>query len=605
MQMLSRQPSLPLGSSIAKFALEIFPVDNGRPTSSSTIVVPRRLPEPQKSSLGGLPLEIWDSILEHLFPKELVVLAQLNSHFHKLVTGSIPWRFFRALFPTSRKIWNLSWEDARDGYFARTIPPSGHERVKTHGLALPQDQLFHNLFLGANRKIIEFLGPSVRHRHNTFLTQTDFAARTSRSWRICTSHDSYLIGPVISVGKVVLNLPPRGHHLRPAGLDIVGTVLFWVDYEDRPLDFGIDDDGIYFDDEIGENVLWPEHAFPEDAEGPSLLHTLFLSWNESRFEFSGSMVSALSSVGLGRKQVLRLYDYEKRSVNSIPFDNILRHEGPWLGEWVSPWILPWGFDDDDNLLFKILDTRMENGIERIRCVQTSYNLENMRTTFSVEILEDIQLLNPWNFQLFSDQCWGYPAKDSEGNIWCILRDLRDGNIVRRVGPLNPPNTKPKEYSCHISMFHVMFQDKSSRRSSTIKPANSPLRIFPINPLFPFIKREFNIAQVEMPFSQAPCLYELSPPFHPNPPEFWTFGGEDASERYLFFQGGAKDTSDFITSQEWRKWVVWDSVQREWSILQCERDWEAGGFFALYSETDGLGQRVGLDWVYMGGMLNAY
>src|SRR6202035_3356372 len=126
-----------------------------------------------------------------------------------------------------------------------------------------------------------------------------------------------------------------------------------------------------------------------------------------------------------------------------------------------------------------LDTRIVNGMEHARCVHTSLNLASMRTTFSIEILEDIQLLSPWNFQMFSDQCWGYPVKDTNGDIWCILRDLRDGNIVKRLGPLNYPGTKPTDYSCHISMFHVIFQDKSMRFGAKSSPAYTPLRVFPI------------------------------------------------------------------------------------------------------------------------------
>jgi hypothetical protein len=547
---------------------------------------------------GGLPIEIWDVVLTWLTPRDLVTLAQLNSTFNNVVTNSIPWRFYRTLFPTSRKIWALSWTEAHEGYFARTIPPTGREPTTFHDLNLPQDQLFSTLFLGTNRRIIEFLGPSVRHRHNTFVTQTDFLARSCRSWRIKCTQEA-LTGQVVSVQKVDVNLPPRGHHLRPAGLDVVGTFLFWVDYADQPLDFSIAHDGIQFDDEIGENVLWPDRVFDETGGELCLLHMLFLSWGESRFEFSGQMVSAVASIGpWGRKQILRLFDYERNRAYSIPFDDILGDQGPWLGEWRSPWILPWGFDDDGNLLFKILDTRIVHERERIRCVQTSYNLESMRTTFSVEIFEDIQLLNPWNFQMFSDQCWGYPVRDRRGNVWCILRDLRDGNIVRRVGPLNSPGTQPTDYACHISMFHVIFQDKSTRFASRKKPAHTPLRIFPINPVLPAVQCKHHLPIVEKPSFHAQLLYELSPPSHPEPPDFWTFGGEEAAERYLFFQGATKDNGDNILYPEWKKWIVWDSVRREWSILKCKRDWEVDGYFVLFSEIDGDTERVGLDWVRM-------
>ena len=557
-------------------------------------------PDPQKSSaLGTLPLDIWNSILDHLTPLDLVSLAQLNSTFHTTVTTSLPWRFYTTLFPTSRRIWALSWKEAHDGYFARTAPPRGDEVVNfsTANGTLPQDKAFASLFLGTNRRVIEFFGASVRHRHDTFLTQTDDVTHTCRSWQI-TSTEQYSMGQVMSVKKRVVKLPPIGNHLKPAGLDVVGTFLFWVDYADSALEYTIDADGISFTEEFGEMVLWPDRAFDEDTEGPSLLRRLFLSWGESQFDFTGQMVCARASVG-GRKQVLRLYDYESLRVHNIPFEYILGDSGPWLGPWKAPWILPWGFDDDGNLLFKILDTRRVDSTEYIRCVQTSFNLDTMRTTFSVEILEDIQLLNPWNFQMFSDQCWGYPARDVQGDIWCILRDLRDGNLVRRIGPLNVPGSRPKDYSCHISMFHIIFQDKSARFRSTpaSTPAPTPLRIFPINDLPPSIQRKYRLPTCP-PASQAHMLYELSPPAHPSPPGFWTFGGEDAAERYLFFQGSTRNTENAALYDDWKKWVVWDSVRREWSVLQCRHEWLMDGFYCLFSETDGEEERVGLDWVRM-------
>ena len=554
---------------------------------------------PTSSPLGNLPLDIWNTILDFLPPLDLVTVAQLNSTFHTTVTTSLPWRFYTTLFPTSRRIWALSWKEAYDGYFARTAPPRGDEFVNFNTLngTLPQDKTFATLFLGTNRRMIEFFGASVRHRHDTFLTQTDDVTHTCRSWQV-TSTEQYSMGQVVSVKKTVVNLPPIGHHLKPAGLDVVGTSLFWVDYADSPLEYTIDEDGegIAFMDEIGDNVLWPMGAFDEGIEDFSLLQKLFLSWGESQFEFTGQMVSARASVG-ERKQVLRLYDYESQRTHNISFELILGPSGPWLGPWKAPWILPWGFDDDGNLLFKILDTRLVDSTERIRCVQTSFNLASMRTTFSVEILEDIQLLNPWNFQMFSDQCWGYPTRDPNGDIWCILRDLRDGNLVHRVGPLNIPGSKPKDYSCHISMFHIIFQDKSARLKSKIpSPAPTPLRIFPIKPVPPSIQRRYHLPGPTSP--QSHLLYELSPPPHPAPPGFWTFGGEDAAERYLFFQGSTRNTENVAWYDDWKKWVVWDSVRREWSVLQCRHEWLMDGFYCLFSEIDGEAERVGLDWVRM-------
>ena len=407
------------------------------------------------------------------------------------------------------------------------------------------------------------------------------------------------MGEVVSVAEVVLNLPPRGYHLKPAGLDVVGTFLFWVDYVSDPLGFSIDNEGIHFDDDFWGNVLWPDGVFDETGEDLSLLQKLFLRWGENRFDFSGQMVSAAASVQQpNHQQILRLYDYQTSQVHSVSFDKILGEEGPWLGKWRSPWILPWGFDDDGNLLFKILDTRIVNNVEVLRCVQTSFNLESMRTTFSVEILEDIQLLNPWNFQMFSDQCWGYPVKDASGNIWCILRDLRNGNLVRRIGPLNRSGTKPDDYACHISMFHVIFQDKSARHRTKSRPAYAPLRVFPINPVSPAIRHEYGIPDMELPSPHSQLLYELEPPPHPDPPGFWTFGGEDAAERYLFFQGSPIRVENAAMSDDWKKWIVWDSYRREWSIVKCQRDPRALGFYCLYSEIDGNMDRVGLDWVQM-------
>jgi hypothetical protein len=445
--------------------------------------------------------------------------------------------------------------------------------------------------------VIEFFGASVRHRHDTFLTER-IDVTSTRSWQI-TSTEQYSMGQVVSVKKTVVNLPPMGHHLKPAGLDVVGTFLFWVDYADSPLEYTVDAEGISFTDEIGDHVLWPMGAFDNDVNDELfLLQKLFLSWGESEFEFTGQMVCATASVG-ARKQVLRLYDYETQRIHNIPFERILGDSGPWLGAWNAPWILPWGFDDDGNLLFKILDTRRVGLTERLRCVQTSFNLASMQTTFSVEILEDIQLLNPWNFQMFSDQCWGYPAKDEHGDIWCILRDLRDGNIVRRVGPLNIPGSKPKDYSCHISMFHIIFQDKSARfKSKSPPPAHTPLRIFPIKPVPPSIQRKHHLPPPTA-FTHAHLLYELSPPGHPSPPGFWTFGGEDAAERYLFFQGSTIDNAENpAMGDDWKKWIVWDSARREWSVLQCGHEWSMDGFYCLFSEIDGEEERVGLDWVRM-------
>jgi hypothetical protein len=197
--------------------------------------------------------------------------------------------------------------------------------------------------------------------------------------------------------------------------------------------------------------------------------------------------------------------------------------------------------------------------------------------------------------LFSDQCWAYPVKDTDGNIWCIVRDLRNGNLVSRVGPLNSKGTKPTEFTCHLSMFHVIFQEKSARFESQSVPAAAPLRIFPINDVAYNIQRRYRFSPADPPRSSQ-CLYELRPPFHPDAPGFWAFAGEDASERYLFFQGSPLRTDDSMRRDDWKKWVVWDSMRREWSVLQCQRDWDVDGFYCLFSEVDGDNERVGLDWV---------
>jgi len=610
MQMLTRNSAVGINGLCkppqTQTSLSTFLSVTGTPHASS---VSLRRPSPSTASVdGGLPLELWNVVFAYLLPADLVTVAQLNSAFHTSVTSSIPWRFCTSLFPTSRRIWALTWNEAIDGYYARTVPPSHHEPISfrpAQPRLLPQDQPFGTLFIGTNRRVIEFFGPSVRHRHDTFLTQTDPHSRLCRSWRI-RSTPQYAMGHVVSVAKAEVSLPPPGHHLRPAGLDVVGNFLFWVDYENNVLPFSITGKQIEFGDEIGENVLWPESgALPDSASHMSLLRELFLSWGESRPVFSGQMVSAAASLVPSRQQNLRLFDYDSGRTYCIPFSNILGSEGPWLGNWCWPWILPWGFDDDGNLLFKIVDTRMDGGKEKIRCVQTSYNLAAMKTTFSVEIFEDIQLLNPWNFQLFSDQCWGYPAKDAGGDIWCILRDLRDGNIVRRIGPLNYPGNEPTDYSCHVSMFHVIFQDKTLRWPPLKKPYFAPLRVFPITPILPSTKRSCRITSDDgLPAQHTQVLYELSPPSvsDPSPPGYWTFGGEDAAERYLFFQGFPIDSSPDafqLTGEDWTRWVVWDSFRREWSFVNCERQGTLDGFFCLFSEIDADGrEHVGLDWVRM-------
>jgi hypothetical protein len=548
--------------------------------------------------LAGLTHDVWDGVVGYLYPPDLLSLAQVNSSLFDVVTTSLPWRFYKNLFPTSRPIWALSWKDAHMGYFSRTCPPHGKERVTyslTDAVGLPQTERFLSLFKDTHRRVIEFFGPSVRHRHDVYLTQLEHNFHVCRSWKI-TSAPEYAMGEVNSVTKVSVQLPPGGHHLRPAGLDLVGTSLFWVEYADAPIKYTLSaENGIGFEEGFGEMALWPDRAFEGRGE-PSLLKGLFLSWGEAQFGFSGQMACATPTVRQGgRKQVLRLYDYQTRRIYSLPFEMIIKQQGPWLGKWRAPWILPWGFDDDENLLFKIVDTRIVNGQERLRCVQTSFNLETMKTTFSVEILEDILLLSPWNFQLFSDQCWAYPVRDSVGNIWCILRDLRDGNLVQRVGPLNRPRTLPTDFSVHISMYHVIFQDKSPRLESCSVPSRTPLRVFPINPVPHHVLRNYHFRTPERGTSL--CLYELEAPSHPFPPGFWMFGGEDASERYLFFQGSALKLEDTQRHEDWKKWAVWDSFKREWSVLQCHREWGADGFYCLFKETDREGkERVGLDWV---------
>jgi hypothetical protein len=136
------------------------------------------------------------------------------------------------------------------------------------------------------------------------------------------------------------------------------------------------------------------------------------------------MVCAVQTVSWGRPQMLRCYNYETGKKYDIPFVDIVGETGPWRGSWRAPWILPWGCDDDGNLLFKIIDTITVNGKELPRCVQTSFNLDAMRRTFSVEILENIQFTSPWNFQLFSDQCWGYPVLVNDDILVCITRLTR-------------------------------------------------------------------------------------------------------------------------------------------------------------------------------------
>jgi hypothetical protein len=585
-------PSFRKRSQVARLDKEIPVIDR----SSTTSLIPSKSLAPL--SLGGLTFDVWDIIFTYLFPKELFQLAQVNSVFYDAVISSPTWRFYKTLFPTTRKVWAFSWQEAFDNYHARTAPPTGGERV-TYNLTgghLPQNTPFYALFLATNRRVIEFFGPSVRHRHDTFLTQPGNLGGYCRSW-IIRSSPQYSMGEVIAIQHTLLELPPRGHHLRPAGLDVVGAFLFWVDFEDNPLGIQITPNGLVFDDEVGEMALWPNGVFGEPGDELSLLQRLFLSWGETRFEFSGQMCCAAPNVQEGgRKQNLRLFDYVKSTAYTIPFDELLKKEGPWLGNWNAPWLHPWGFDDDGNLLFKIIDTRIVDGVERLRVVQTSYHLETMRTTFSVEILEDIQLPSPWNFQLFSDQCWGYPCKDGEGNIWCILRDLRNGNVVRRVGPLNIPGTQPTDYACHISMFHVLFQDKSSRFNSRVSPAYTPLRIFSINHVQPDIRNLYRFSSGND--GQSRPLYELYPPFHPEPPGYWMFGGEDAAERYLFFQGSTINPEDAIFAEDWKKWVVWDSFRKEWTMLKCQRDWGSNGFYCLFSEIEGDKERVGLDWITM-------
>jgi len=566
-------------------------------TSTSSVYLPAETPSvSSRTILGGLTHDVWDAVIPYLYPPDLLSLSQVNSSLHSVVTRSLIWRFYKNLFPTSRVIWALSWKEAHEGYFSRTCPPHGQEHI-TYSLGysegLPQMERFLDLFKGTHRRVIEFFGPSVRHRHDVYLTQLEHDFHVCRSWKI-TSTPEYALGEITSVTKVSVQLPPGGHHLRPAGLDLVGTSLFWVEYVDAPISFSLNEEGIGFEDTFGEMALWPDRAFEEGTQ-PSLLKSLFLSWGETQFGFSGQMACATPTVREGgRKQVLRLYDYERKRTYSVPFEIIIKDEGPWLGKWRAPWLLPWGFDDDENLLFKIVDTRIIDGEEVLRCVQTSFNLETMRTTFSVEILEDILLLSPWNFHLFSDQCWAYPVRDTEGNIWCILRDLRNGNLVQRVGPLNRPYTRPTDFTVHISMFHVIFQDKSSRPASCSTPAYTPLRVFPINPVPPHIQHRYHLP-VPVPGTSS-CLYELEAPSHPSPPGFWMFGGEDASERYLFFQGSSLKAADPFHNDDWKKWAVWDSFKREWTVLQCHAGWAVDGFYCLYSEVcDGV-ERVGLDWI---------
>src|SRR5579859_5710507 len=76
------------------------------------------------SVFGKLPRDIWESVFSLLLPADLVTVSQLNSTFHATVTTSLSWRFYRELFPTSRRIWALCWDEARAGFFDRTAPPT-------------------------------------------------------------------------------------------------------------------------------------------------------------------------------------------------------------------------------------------------------------------------------------------------------------------------------------------------------------------------------------------------------------------------------------------------------------------------------------------------
>src|SRR5579859_2239935 len=249
---------------------------------------------PPSSVLGGIPVDIWELIFTHLCPPELLNLALLNSTFHQLVTTSLPWRVLQSLFPTSRPIWALTWAEAYRNYISRTIPLNGKEPHTFSISCLPQDKSFEELFVGTHRRVIEFIGPCVRHRNDTYLTQTDPLAQICTSWKISSVH-AYSMGQVRQVKKVVVGLPPRGHHLRPAGLDVVGTFLFWVDYEDHPLPHFMGPGCINFAEEIGDNVLWPDGVFNEEENELCLIHKLFITWGESQFNYSGQMVSALQT----------------------------------------------------------------------------------------------------------------------------------------------------------------------------------------------------------------------------------------------------------------------------------------------------------------------
>lgn len=370
-------------------------------------------------------------------------------------------------------------------------------------------------------------------------------------------------------------LPHEKHLVRPSGEQLVGGTLLWVDDVQAPLHYTISETGIQFRVSPEGGHLPSPFEFSYLTVGDEPVHSQYsdtiVNWlammSPSNQMFSG--VPALKN----RRQRLQVYDVFERTLKVVDVRTLL---GP--GIWSAPWILPMGSDNHGNLIVKIVDSDHRRSDRRIRMIQRNFDMDKGQVRWSIDMVNAVAS-TPWDSHLYNDHCCGY-IYSREERLYANIYDLEHGNQISTIGPFPVPMSPGiRRWQCILTSFFLVFQDrtKSFETGNTTEANPTPCYLYRI--------------------TTGEFLYRIDPPTSSlsfEAPRSWIHRGEDASERYVLFNGlGQRDDP---TGEQWperldgsKKWLILDTVRKEWlyatSILDRWR-FTSQGVHVLFRESGG-------------------
>jgi len=511
------------------------------------------------ATLGGLPLDIWLTLLPFLEPPDLLSVSLLNHTFYALVQSHRNWKEFSGLFPAHARSIRAPWHEiawihkaslarpirsaTRIGDFPRCV--SDIDCYQQPHCATLSSTFFNG---DRSKRVLASVSSRLRAYHRALWRSRRFGHRLCRIWhtRWDASYDA--------CEHRMFHFPPE--MVAPAGFHTWGDFVMWKE-EKR--------DSLSVVTVEGLTIFTRESSFKERA-ARRLCRLLRPSRHRDWYSVMGQEINegeeppsppprfVLNEMSLNVH--LSLYNVFDGTRYTIPL-RALYEATIHLGEHCALYlhdVVEHTLCDPFLCIFQIHNrTTEENHL-------MSWNVLSATPNWISDISEAVIGHNEWAISRFKfgNALFGYLAEPLDRSFRYHFHDIATGKLIQAI-PLDrfrDPTLETMFY-CHFTSFFFLAWSPQAILNRYVRSPLNPALVAPISVYH--ITTGKMLYTLDCPMRVVTDLIDVGPIIP------W-FKRTDESERYWIFQAPNIIRSEIDPVNTI---FVWDVVEQEWHILVSE------------------------------------